>query len=83
MLAQKDAYNTTKDSCDVEGLDTTMGYSAWVGSKAKNDGVMIASCKQTPSIGRLYLISHFSTSCRSNSIRENQSGSYTYDGRNR
>lgn len=49
MLAQKDAYNTTKDSCDVEGLDTTMGYSAWVGSKAKNDGVMIASCKQTPS----------------------------------
>lgn len=46
MLAQKNAYSTAKDSCDVEGLDTTMGYSAWVGSKAKKDCVMIASCKR-------------------------------------
>ncbi|KIR50831.1 amidase [Cryptococcus gattii Ru294] len=39
-----------KDSCDVEGLDTTMGYSAWVGSKAKKDCVMIASLRAAGAI---------------------------------
>ncbi|KII95903.1 hypothetical protein PLICRDRAFT_232733 [Plicaturopsis crispa FD-325 SS-3] len=34
-----------KDSCDVKGLDTSMGYTAWVGHVAAEDSVVAAAMR--------------------------------------
>ncbi|WWC59837.1 uncharacterized protein I303_102399 [Kwoniella dejecticola CBS 10117] len=39
-----------KDSCDIQGLETTMGYCAWVGRTAEKDCVLVASLRKAGAI---------------------------------